>query len=318
MNEENNVENIVVENNNQMNINNEVPNNINKEKKSIIDNKTFKLIITIVIGLLVIYATGYTVYYVFIVPDEEKEAQIKEENSTSMLMEEATKYLEYVPYYFDEDSAYDYNKAIYDNISSPALMKTLLNIAILNEDVLYTGEFDFNAFKTENCTQTDKTCFVAEYETINNLLKNHYGINLIISQKDYIISEEEKCEYNDGLFYCVVENSDAYSGKISVIESVRESTTNLYIYERALFVQDLMLDTSSPTNNTYYIGKVMVLPTSNTYFEENISIVAPDGDYANTVVEKYASKAKLYKHTFNINEDSYTWISTEIVQDITQ
>ncbi len=273
--------------------------------------KNIGLIITVILGIIIMYWSFYTVYYVFFVPSESRNSNNQIVEDVSLLIEKANDLLDLVPSLINHESAYQYSPAIYDNVDSETLFYTLLNLYDKKEDKTYVNDLNFSEFKTENCL-TEDYCFGVNYNNLDELLKIHYGINLVLEKKDYILSDTNSCIYENNSFYCVYKNYDeeVYNGIISVIENARESEETFTIYESAIFVENFIMN-----QNNIQIGSVNILPDITSNIDNDV-IFTYKSDYEDELINKYSSQKKMYKHEFKLVDNEYVWIKTSPANSI--
>ncbi len=280
-------------------------NNISKK-----NSKLVSIILTIILGLFAVYAAGYTVYYVFLIPatipDEEPL-----ENNVSELFKKGIEALKLVPTLNNFDSAYEYNPTIYDDIDNETLFYTVLELYTEDNDVYEVDDVTFGAFKDEYCSEGDNECYAVSYEELDKLVKVHYGINLVLVKEDYIFDEENKCLFEVDQFYCVFDNkTDSYSGKVGIIETIKDTDINLTIYESALFVNNLIIE-----NNLITMEDIMLLPNGNTSFQSEYSMSYSE-NYEEEILNEFETRKRMYKHEFKFVDGEYVWIKTTPVTKI--
>ncbi len=278
------------------------------------ENKMLNIIVTIIMGILIIYAGGYTLYYVFLVPYEQAEEEINDE--TINLINIANENLNKIPYIFNVNSAYSSNKMTYGLLS-----KDLINSYMVNEITNTDGYNklttpDFIEFSELNCSDVNTThCFAILVNDMELLAKSYYGSSVMIDKSNFTFNgnQSNRCDIYNEYYFCTenINNLENYQ-KLSKIETVKLNEEYIYIYETAAFINNF-----SDENNILEIENVSNTPDMVQYVINNVKINYEGTNYNDAFINMYSSKLKLYKHTFLIqSEENYTWLSTEIVKSI--
>lgn len=285
-------------------------NNDLEKPKKVLSKKT-QLIITIIVGLLVLYAGGYTAYYVLIVKNTNPASTFKEK--TTLTNEEKLALLEIVPYQLGYAGAYQDIYAASNNIVEDVLASTTIKYMKAHEITTIQSGTDWDQFVSEHCD--DKTnCYAMTRANFISTLQQLYGTERNAKFKDYIISSTGRCVSSNNYFYCYEPIATTYTGRISEIIETKEGKDIITIYEQVLFV-DTALVTKSETGYKVTINKLYSGTIETTLIGENVSLDSPEENYAKSLFEKYKSNVKIYKHTFtNVQKAQYVWSSTEPVK----
>lgn len=252
-----------------------------------------QLIITIIVGILVIYCGGYTLYYVYLVPSTNKVGQV-EENVEWNIAEDL---VSQVPYSVGESVIYnDYGVTSIKDVETDFILSFLI-------DSLETSEY----MSISSCEEGEN-CIEVTTQTINNKYLNYYGTSLSEFPETLTTSNGLVCELSGLIYDCKGLSSDSYSGKISVVESVKETDEYYYIYETALFVSNLSI-----VDNNMSFDYISTKPSISSAIEQNSNYTVSSTDMTTEIYNLFSNKSYIYMHTFIKDNDNYYWSETQVV-----
>ncbi len=271
-----------------------------------------KKIITVVLSIIIVFYSFRTFYYVFLAKDETKEVMKEELNLEQEynLSNDLLQNIIYIPGY---NGVYNLNNQNIENIDS-----FLLNFFLfyhIKESIKQDNPPDeFLIFKEEYCTDNDN-CFFVSKEYLE------FQANLLF-KKDSITFEEldesSNCKYTDSHMLCYFKNNAEFIKK-SIVEGYKEEEEYFHVYERALFVSDVVI---TPTSDMYVI-KIDKLRNTSDYNEEdniigeNIELTSAKEEYSDILIAKFNSNSYLYKHTFKkTSTNEMLWTETKIVNSL--
>ncbi len=283
------------------------------------ENKTLKLIVTIIATFLVSFVGIYTLYNVFLAKGPENNSNDKkvEEVSTATIAEEL---LKKVPYLIHTSSAYRLDETRFTSLDYSVVNNVILNYLKNKNDIIFDYNIpSFITFKENNCLDgTNKKCYIVSQEQMDSTAKLLYGESAKINFEEFTIynNNENKCIVDLNNYFCVEDEiiDSKYSGKISTIEGIKVDNEYMYIYEKAIFVVNAQVNQDS---NIYNIEIDALLQTTNddSKIAEKITLISLTEDYTASLMTKYSGDIKLYKSTFKkVGENQYFWMGTKMVK----
>ncbi len=276
------------------------------------ENKVVKIVLTILVAALVLYAGGYTFYYVYIVPPH-KIQMVSDKNSETNLNVIAAKVVDYVPYVIESKSAYDVNEVKFTNLTADIYQNYALKYIRDNELLETNTSTEYINFLATNCSlESSYNCFSISINKINEILMTMYGKTVVHSNFNINNDVNNTCIINGDYYFCkelITENS-MINEKVSKIESIKLDEKNLYVYERTGF---LINSTVTLVDNMYdvSISSLSLLPTIGMTIENNITFSSHSNNITDEIYSTYSNRFNLFKHTYSVNEDgTYYWQST--------
>lgn len=259
-----------------------------------------RLIITIVLGCLIMYAGIYTLYYVYFAPGEENE--IGDVVDADDLVDLANEKIYKVPYYMGENVVYnDYGATYFSDVDTDVLVTHIIDNL---DDEDYVDVYSCNE---------ESVCVDIYKEKIVDKFYEYYGEVIDTFADELTLSNGGVCILSEEGYACDYIVANSYTGKVSVIEAAKETEEYFYIYETALFVSNLVLEDYNMTFD--YIAKK---PSIATAIAQDSVFTVDTLDYVTELYNLYEVDSFLYKHTFKIVDGDYYWEATQIVNSITE
>lgn len=189
-------------------------NNTHKEYKKELKFET-QLIITIIMGILIVYAGYRTAYYVYIVPNDTNIGEVLEKETAIDVAEEL---LLQVPYNMEEVIVYnDYGTTNFSELDTEFIVSFII------------ANLDSSEYMNITSCSAGETCIEVTTQIITNKYLSYYGDSINYFPEEISISNGLTCVLNDVMYDCSGEVLDSFSGKISEVESVRTEEEYIYI-----------------------------------------------------------------------------------------
>ena len=275
-----------------------------------------QLIITLIVGVFVVYVAGYILIFDFLVPNEKKA------NTVNLTTEEKFALVNYVPIVidsFDYEGAYTNTRKTIDNINPAAILNVAYTeIAKVNSNLIQLSTVEYNNFKDTYCQTIDNNCFVISQSIMQKYIKN------IFNKADYQLvdfkingSENSECIFKNKNYMCHTVNgtNNLNNKKASSLVLFKTDKDRVYIYEKAAFLKGF----SKKFNNgeyTYDIKDIYKYSSEESKYiiSSDYSKVTNEGNIDELILNEFADQMQLFKHTFEQNADGkFYWVSTEPV-----
>lgn len=275
-------------------------NNTHKEYKKELKFET-QLIITIIMGILIVYAGYRTAYYVYIVPNDTNIGEVLEKETAIDVAEEL---LLQVPYNMEEVIVYnDYGTTNFSELDTEFIVSFII------------ANLDSSEYMNITSCSAGETCIEVTTQIITNKYLSYYGDSINYFPEEISISNGLTCVLNDVMYDCSGEVLDSFSGKISEVESVRTEEEYIYIYETALFVSNLDTEIIEDVSYTTF-NYVSLKPSIASAVEQDGIYEVSSLSLEEQIYNLYFDKAYLYMHTFVQDGDDYYWVSTQVVTEL--
>ncbi len=284
--------------------------------------KKVKLVITIILGVFIIYASIYILLFNFLIPKTDKEGN---ENVT-LTVEEQKMLSDLVPYIKNTISdgttgAYDVSKVDGSNINSIVLFNMAYDELEKDKDNFVDSDSEaFANFKSQYCKTDSDKCFMIYRAALNSVISRSYQ-DITFEWTDFQIKNNSNdfCKYINGEYFChtsVSEEAETVK-KVSQIVLSKVDEENYYIYEKALFLTGYS-EVQTTDGYTVHAQNIYKYYRNDNYsFNEHLDITSSDGNYTSELIKKYDNVVQIFKSTFKKNRNgNYYWVSTEPVSVI--
>ncbi len=300
-------------------------NHVNETKVEKKENKLLKLIVTILVTLLVGYMGIYTIYNVFFAPEPEEETVVTEEDKINEpvvnLLERANNAVIYIPHVNNLKGAYQSVEGHFFGLPEATIKNTIVRYIEESNEITADTSTEFNDYKALNCPdETLKKCFSVTYSQMDEAVIKLYGTAAKIDKSEFLLNNnlETPCTLASNGYYCVDIVTDIYSGKVSVIENVKSTEEELYIYEYVGFITNMVtVDNNGTYTYTAESFKNEAIPDLVTISDLNVPN-STEVDYNRAIYNSYQSSFKLYKSTFKLEGDNLIWLNTNEVKSINE
>ncbi len=256
-----------------------------------------RVVVTIITGVIVVYAGFYTLYNVYIIPNNNKVGEIKNPKTE---FEKGYEHLEKVPYNLNEDIVYnDYGETIYNDLDKEFILSYLI-------ENLETDEY----MNLSNCPKDNK-CIEILSQTLSSKHLKYYGSSLGSLPESLNLKNGGSCTFANDIYSCTFPKNKLYSGKISEIELIKEDEKKYYVYEKALFVKNAEIKEKILSFD--YISKK---PSISTAIKQNFNADVESDNLNNEVLNLFVKDSFIYLHTFEKSGDKMNWIKSEVVKQL--
>ena len=313
---------------------NEVPNpepvNTEVVKEEVSDNKDefprnekqkkIQVIITIIVGILVLYAGIRTLVLVFLIPNQKD--LTANGRFTPLTSEQQLALAEKVPYITNTmtyHGAYSSELVNKDNIEKVVLYNMALTSVKQQSNSAELDTPEYKAFEEQYCKEGMARCYSFLSPVLKLMLTNLYGEGEYQIESFQIgANPKNKCTLTGNNFFCAessIENPLVIE-KVSETILAKEVGDNIYVYERAIFLNGL----SATLNDGVYNFNSGIIYKNNSSSSptlgsnEELTASSLEEIYSN-LLTKYESTAQIYKSTFKrADNGTYYWVSTEPVE----
>ncbi len=278
-----------------------------------------KMIITVILGILIIYAALYILLFNYLVPNQKKNDQDQNDILSATDQEVLVSMIPYIHNVMDDAGStgvYDVELRNTNNLSDIVLFNMAYNVLAKDEGNFLVGNDErFVQFQNKYCKDENSKCFILYRSSLESVLKRNYNKESYEWQTFQIgANANNECLYENGEFYCHVLTTPEEDTikKAGVVALAKKDENNVYIYEKVLFL-DGYSETKNDNGYLIHANNIFKYYRSDNYaFNEAIDIESPDGKYESELIKKYDNQVQIFKSTFKKESNgSYTWVSTE-------
>lgn len=268
--------------------------NSKKEEFKLSYNK--QLLITIIVGIFVVYIGGYTLYNVYLVPNNERVGVVLDDTT---LIDVAYEIIDKVPYQMNTSLVYDdYGLTTITDLTEEFIVSYIIE------------SLESDEYMSLTTCSSGYDCIEVTTSTISSKILDYYN-ETISMPSEVVLSDSSVCTLSNLLYSCELKENDTYTGKISVIELVKEDEDYFYVYETALFATNTYINT-----DTIYISSLSTKTTSAGNIIANASYKVESTSMFDEIMNLYYDQALIYLHTFSKENGNYYWQSTSVVSSI--